>query len=168
MKCVSCKCAHKCSINFSAEDKSDINQRFQCTKNAQLRHQYIVDRIKSGIRKQVTVHENSRKKQTWQYFLDKKVNEEHGVDKCERIQVCRIVFYETLQVNERFVRHAIDTAEGGISKEDHRGKNNAYYRSSGVISQNKKSLLQKRNQKDLHRRYVQLFIVNSCKNAQFI
>ena len=101
MKCVSCKCAHICGINFSAEDRSDINQRFQRTKNVQLRRQYIVDRIKSGIRKQVTVHDNSRKKQTCEYFLDKKVNEEHGVDKCERIQVCRIVFYETLQVNEK-------------------------------------------------------------------
>ena len=53
---------------------------------------------------------------TWDYFLDK--NTENGT---ERIQVCRNVFYKTLQVKEKFVRYTLQASEMGAAKKDQQG-----------------------------------------------
>ena len=45
--------------------------------------QFVVDRVLSGINKQITAQENSQRSQTWNYFLDKNTEK-----RTERSQVC--------------------------------------------------------------------------------
>lgn len=80
--------------------------------------QFVVDRVLSGINKQITAQENSQRSQTWNYFLDKNTEK-----RTERIQVCRNIFYETLQVKETFVRCALQASKMGVAKKDQRGTN---------------------------------------------
>lgn len=80
--------------------------------------QFVVDRVLSGINKQITVQENLQRSQTWNYFLGKNTEK-----RTERIQVCRNIFYETLQVKETFVRYALQASKMGVAKKDQRGTN---------------------------------------------
>ena len=78
------------------------------------RRQFVIDRVISASKKQSTTRENSRRSQTWLYFID--------MESGQRIQICKTVFYNTLQVKEKFVRYALKASELGVAKKDQRGK----------------------------------------------
>ena len=96
---VTCKCKSKCTDSLPTEIRKIVYEQFCGISSIDQRRQFVVDIVLSGPKKQITVQENSRRSQTWDYFLDK--NTENGT---ERIQVCRNVFYKTSQMKEKFVR----------------------------------------------------------------
>ena len=116
MEFVTCKCKNKCADNFPAESRKMMYTKFWEIPDYSHRRQFIIDRVIPGSKRQVTVAEESRKSKTWHYFLDQKKE-----DRNERTEVCRIVFYKTLQVKEKFVRCALSTSEAGVAKGDARG-----------------------------------------------
>ena len=115
---VPCKCKNKCAINFPMEFRSLVYTQFWSIQSCDQRRQFIVNTVLPQQKKQVTVLEDSRKKWTWHYFLNK-VSEEGA---SQQVEVCKNVYYKTLQVKEKFVRVAVATSTSGVAKPDQRGK----------------------------------------------
>ena len=69
-------------------------------------------------KKQETVPGESRKPWTWHYYLTRE--SENGI--IERVEVCKNVYYNALQVKEKFICVAVSSATTGIAKQDQRSK----------------------------------------------
>ena len=117
MEFIQCKCKNKCADTFPEESRNAAYVNFWSIASIDQRRQYIVDRVISVSKKQTTTRDNSRRLQTWAYFLEKEGT--HGAD---RIEVCKSVFYKTLQVKEKFIRYAVQASNLGVAKKETRGK----------------------------------------------
>ena len=77
-----------------------------------------MDTVLPLTKKQKTVPGETRKSWTWHYYLTREL--EDGI--IEHVEVCKNVYYNTLQVKEKFVRVAVSSTTTGIAKQDQRGK----------------------------------------------
>ena len=111
-KFVACKWKNKCTDNFPLEARLAVYGKFWAVPSIDQRRQFVIDQVTSASKKQSTTRENSRRSQTWLYDM------ENG----QRIQICKTVFYNTLQIKEKFVRYALQASELGVAEKDQRGK----------------------------------------------
>ena len=86
MQWVNCKCANKCSVNLSMEDRQMLYDQFGGIESDDQRRQYIVSHQISTVPRQTTTKGSSRRMQIVKYYF-------HGTNG-EQVQVCPNVFHE--------------------------------------------------------------------------
>ena len=146
MQWVNCKCANKCSVNLSMEDRQMLYGQFGGIESDDQRRQYIVSHQISTVPSQTTTKGSSRRMQTGKYYF-------HGTNG-EQVQVCPNVFHETLQVTRKYVRYAREHGTQGFSKQDGRGRHAPKHK---LNDHQKERVLEHINsfpkvEKDIHRR----------------
>ena len=108
---VPCKCKNKCSENFSIESREKMHAQYWSMEFYDQHRQFEVD----------TVLLQRNKK----WYLENLEN--HGTISPENrrmglLSECKNVYYNALQVKEKFVRVAVSSATTGIAKQDPRCK----------------------------------------------
>ena len=115
---VPCKCKNKCSENFSMEPREKMHAQNWSMQSYDQHRQFKADTALPLTKKQLALPGESRKSWIWHYYLTREL--EDGI--IERVVVCKNVYYNTLQVKEKFVCVAVSSATSWIVKQDQRGK----------------------------------------------
>ena len=101
-----CRCRYKCK-EFNAEQRTEVFQQFWKSANWQSQTNFISSSVKVFNPKRRSV-ENSRKKLSRSYFL-------------HDLQVCKLVYLNTLGISNTRVDYALKKCKLGISSPDKRG-----------------------------------------------
>ena len=112
------KCKNKCSEKFSMESREKMHAQYWSMQSYDQCRQFIVDTILSLTKKQKRVPGESRKSWTWHCYLTREL--EDGI--IEHVEVWKNVYYNALQVKEKFAHVAVSSATTGIGKQEQRGK----------------------------------------------
>lgn len=103
---VPCKCKNKCSENFSMEPREKMHAQNWSMQSYDQHRQFKADTALPLTKKQLALPGESRKSWIWHYYLTREL--EDGI--IERVVVCKNVYYNTLQVKEKFVCVAVSSA----------------------------------------------------------
>ena len=101
--------SYHCDTNFSEEERSVQYKTFRDLQLPEQRKQYIVNNVSK-----VRLTTSGRKKHSWVYTFVKTDG--------EKVQVCRCVYMNTLQVKEKILRYTLKNSGLGFSKPDQRGR----------------------------------------------
>ena len=107
-----CTCRKQCSTRLSEEDRQSVFHTFWDLADAQKQTQYIINNIvvsskdRERKRPQSATGKTRNRESTNCYYLNKE-------------QVCKIMFHNTLDVSEQYVKTCLSNATAGISNSTH-------------------------------------------------
>ena len=122
MQWVEWKCRNKCAENLDIDERKLLHIRYWSIGSDNERRQYILamTSTKDPARRTTKQRENSPRKQTSVFFLNKNNN--------DKVEVCANVFFSTLQVTRKFIRCTHEHATPGFNKPDSRGRHSSKHK----------------------------------------